>query len=166
MPRGPDRRFPFVPTTKWDHRGLTILGTPAAKNAASPFLREFFIPPRGGATVDENSVPPWTGGDFRGVLGCDPTTWCGLLIGNPTPALRDRCRFGEGFSSLHPSEGGDFQRGTNGETPAAGGTPAPPGIPSLCSESTPHSQTVFDYVGVCEDAVPRDTQNQSVSQLL
>jgi len=25
--------------------------------------------PRCGATFDENSVPPWTRGDFRGVLG-------------------------------------------------------------------------------------------------
>ncbi len=32
------------------------------------FSKEFFMP-RCGATFDENSVPPWTRGDFRGVLG-------------------------------------------------------------------------------------------------
>jgi hypothetical protein len=39
--------------------------------------------PRCGTTFDENSVPPWTRGDFRGVFD----------RGNePTLALRDRCR--------------------------------------------------------------------------
>jgi hypothetical protein len=39
--------------------------------------------PRCGTTFDENIVPPWTRGDFRG----------GVEQGNkPTPALRDRCR--------------------------------------------------------------------------
>ena len=28
--------------------------------------------PRCGATFDENTVPPWTRGDFRGVLGEPP----------------------------------------------------------------------------------------------
>jgi protein SCO1 len=42
---------------------------------------------RCGATFNENSVPPWTRGDFRGVLGHGT---------NP------RRRFGAGFSSLHP----------------------------------------------------------------
>ena len=38
--------------------------------------------PRCGATFDENTVPPWIRGDFRGVFE----------RGNkPTPALRDRC---------------------------------------------------------------------------
>jgi hypothetical protein len=38
-----------------------------------------------GATFDENSVPPWTRGDFRGVFE----------RGNkPSPALRDRWRRG------------------------------------------------------------------------
>ena len=42
------------------------------------FSREFFMP-RCGATVDENSVPPWTRGDFRGIFE----------RGNkPTPVLR------------------------------------------------------------------------------
>src|SRR5687768_7264380 len=42
--------------------------------------------PACGPTFDENSVPPWTRGDFRGFL--EPTTWCGLLIRKLTPALR------------------------------------------------------------------------------
>jgi hypothetical protein len=41
------------------------------------------VPP-GGATFDEDSVPPWTRGDFRGVL-------------ERTPALRDRGRGFIGF---------------------------------------------------------------------
>ncbi len=54
----------------------------------------------GGVTFGENSVPPWTRGDFRGVLGVTQNLiW---VFGEPTPALRDRCRVGEGFSSLHP----------------------------------------------------------------
>jgi hypothetical protein len=59
---------------------------------------------RCGATFDENSVPPWTRGDFRGVLNGGP---------NPPPALRDRYRCGEGFSSLHPLP----RRGFSGELP-------------------------------------------------
>jgi hypothetical protein len=39
--------------------------------------------PPGGATFDENSVPPWTKGDFRGVLERGP---------NPSRRLRDHCR--------------------------------------------------------------------------
>jgi len=35
--------------------------------------------PRCGATFDENGVPPWTRGDFRGVLNVGT---------KPTPALR------------------------------------------------------------------------------
>ena len=34
-----------------------------------------------GATFDENSVPPWTRGDFRGVFERE---------NKPSPALRDR----------------------------------------------------------------------------
>ncbi len=37
----------------------------------------------------------------------------------PTPALRDRCRFGEGFSSLHPLQRRGFSR------EAIAGTPCP-----------------------------------------
>ncbi len=44
--------------------------------------------PRCGATFDENSVPPWTRGDFRGVLKSET---------HPG-------------ASRHPSDGGDFQR--------------------------------------------------------
>ena len=62
--------------------------------------------PRCGATFDENAVPPWTKGDFRGVLGGEY---------QPTPALRDRVDvFGEGFSTFTPSDGGDFQRRLSG----------------------------------------------------
>jgi hypothetical protein len=45
--------------------------------------------PRCGATFDENSVPPWTRGDFRRVLGAvtDNLVWV-VESGNPTPALR------------------------------------------------------------------------------
>ena len=40
--------------------------------------------PRCGATLNENSVPHWTRGDFRGVLGVARH----LAIEEPTPALR------------------------------------------------------------------------------
>jgi hypothetical protein len=57
--------------------------------------------PRCGTTFDENAVPPWTRGDFRGVF----------KRGNkPTPALRDRCRSATAVAPRHPSQGGDFQR--------------------------------------------------------
>ena len=54
--------------------------------------------PRSDATFDENSVPPWTRGDFRG--GFER---------KPTPALRDRCRGApplrrRGFSKERPDE--------------------------------------------------------------
>jgi hypothetical protein len=38
--------------------------------------------PSRGATIDENSIPPWTRGDFRGVLNAEA---------NPPRRLRDRC---------------------------------------------------------------------------
>ncbi len=49
-----------------------------------------------GTQFNEGNVPPWTRGDFRGVLETETT-----------PALRDRCRCGEGFSSqpFTPSKG-------------------------------------------------------------
>ena len=50
-----------------------------------------------GATFDENSVPPWTRGDFRGVL-VHKRELIWVVNREPTPALRDRCRCGEGFS--------------------------------------------------------------------
>ena len=53
--------------------------------------------PRCGATFDENSVPPWTRGDFRGVLRPDDLVW--VVDPEPHPG-----------ASRHPSEGGDFQR--------------------------------------------------------
>ena len=44
------------------------------------------MPPRG-ATFDENTVPPLTRGDFRGVGAVtDNLVW--LLILKPTPAFR------------------------------------------------------------------------------
>jgi hypothetical protein len=42
-------------------------GIPSSIEEGSLFQEEFFMPP-GGATGGENSVPPWTRGDFRGVL--------------------------------------------------------------------------------------------------
>ena len=50
--------------------------------------------PRCGATFDENTVPPWTGGDFRGGLDAatDPPRRC-------TPPLRRK-----GFSEERASE--------------------------------------------------------------
>ena len=60
--------------------------------------------PRCGATFDENTVAPWIRVDFREVFE----------RGNkPTPALRDRCRCREGFSSLHPLPRGDFRAKIN-----------------------------------------------------
>src|SRR6476620_4786778 len=60
-----------------------------------------------GSTFNENSVSPWTRGDFRGVFE----------RGNkPTTALRDRCRCGEGFSSLHPLRRRGFSRKSQMET--------------------------------------------------
>ena len=55
--------------------------------------------PRCGATFDENTVPPWTRGTSGGFGG----------EYQPTPALRDRCRCGEGFQAFTPSDGGDFK---------------------------------------------------------
>ena len=41
----------------------------------------FSCRPVGSVTFDENSVPPWTRGDFRGVLGKEkPTALNGLQI--------------------------------------------------------------------------------------
>jgi hypothetical protein len=37
----------------------------AALTGIKTISEEFFMP-LGGATFDENSVPPWTRGDFRG----------------------------------------------------------------------------------------------------
>ena len=54
--------------------------------------------PRCGTTFDENSVPPWTRGDFRGFWGPQLTTLCGLLIRNPPRRLAP------------PLQGGDFHR--------------------------------------------------------
>ncbi len=48
---------------------------------------------RCGTTCDENSVPPWTRGDFRGVLGRETYP----------PRLP---------SGSHPSDGGDLQKRT------------------------------------------------------
>ena len=48
----------------------------------------------GGATFDEKSVPPWTRGDFRGVLGRNSQLGVGCRSGNPprrfAPPLRRR----------------------------------------------------------------------------
>jgi len=49
--------------------------------------------PRCGATLDENSVPPWTRGDFRGVL----ERW-----NTHTPALRDRVKSSQDFTFAPP----------------------------------------------------------------
>ncbi len=50
--------------------------------------------PRCGATFDENDVPHWTRGDFRGVER-----------GNkPTPALRDRCRCATAVAAVKASQ--------------------------------------------------------------
>ena len=58
----------------------------------------------GGATFDEKSVPPWTRGDFRGVLGRNSQLGVGCRSGNPprrfAPPLRRR-----GFSKKHHRSG-------------------------------------------------------------
>jgi hypothetical protein len=54
------------------------------------------------AMFDENSVPPWTRGDFRGVLSA-------AMKPTPTPALRDCCRCATAGAARHPSPGGDFE---------------------------------------------------------
>jgi hypothetical protein len=57
---------------------------------------------RCGITFDENKVPLGQGGP-QGVL----------RRGNqPTPTLRDLCRCGEGFSSLHPLRQRGFSEGS------------------------------------------------------
>jgi hypothetical protein len=63
---------------------------------------------RCGATFDENSVPPWTRGGLQG----------GFERGNqPTPELRDRCRFVTAVAvvkasqAFTPSNGGIFTTG-------------------------------------------------------
>ena len=52
--------------------------------------------PRCGATFDENSVPPWTRGDFRRVLGVTHNLVWVVDRGTHPGAPR------------HPSDGGDF----------------------------------------------------------
>jgi len=53
--------------------------------------KEFLMPP-GGARFDESTVPPWTRGDFRGVLG----------RGNhPTPAMRAAVAVARSFADEH-----------------------------------------------------------------
>ncbi len=55
------------------------------------------------ATDEESKESPLGRGKGRQALG-----WVVDYGTKPTPALRDRCRCGEGFSSLHPLRGGDF----------------------------------------------------------
>jgi len=52
------------------------------------YFEEFFMP-RCSATLDENSVPPWTRGDFRGVLnvGTNPPRRCTPLAQWFDPSL-------------------------------------------------------------------------------
>ena len=65
------------------------------------FPREFFMP-RCGATFDENSVPPWTRGDFRGVWAVtDNLVW--VVDPETHPG-----------ASCHPSEGGDLRGDQHG----------------------------------------------------
>ena len=53
-----------------------------------------------GATFDENSVPPWTRGDFRGVLnaGTNPPRRCATAVA--------AVKASQAFT---PSDGGDFK---------------------------------------------------------
>ena len=60
-------------------------GIPSSIEEGSLFQEEFFMPPSG-ATGGENSLPPWTRGDFRGVLKS------GTHLG----------------AARHPSDGGEF----------------------------------------------------------
>ena len=82
----------FVPLGKGDAahfaaRGLgaTHTGAKAPPLPWSGFSEELFMPPCG-ATFHENSVPPWTRGDFRGVLNAatKPTALLSRSIG-PSP---------------------------------------------------------------------------------
>jgi len=50
------------------HPGASVKASQSFTLRGRGFSKEFFMP-RCGATFDENSVPPWTRGDFRGVLG-------------------------------------------------------------------------------------------------
>jgi len=51
---------------------------------------------------------------FKPLLGGAAAEGFGVGVDDeePTPALRDRCRCGEGFSSLHPLPRGDFRTAT------------------------------------------------------
>ena len=70
---------------------------------------EFSMPPRAAPRSMKTASPPWTRGDFRGV-GTVTENLVEVVDPETHPALRDRCRFGEGFSSLHPLRGTGFSR--------------------------------------------------------
>ena len=53
-----------------------------------------------GATFDENSVPPWTRGDFRGVFEREQTHL----------GLRDRVKSSQDFTSATPLPGRGFSK--------------------------------------------------------
>jgi len=58
--------------------------------------------PRCGATFDENSVPSWTRGDFRGGWTREQ---------NPPRRSAITVAAVKAYQAFTPSDGGDFQRG-------------------------------------------------------
>jgi len=62
-----------------------------------------------GATFDENSVPPWTRGDFQGGLGHNSQAGVGCPPGNPPRRSATAWSLLKTPPSRHPSDGGDFQ---------------------------------------------------------
>jgi len=74
--------------------------------------------PPGGSTFDENSVLAWTRGDFRG----------GFERSNePTPALRDRVKSSQEFTSAPPLRGRGFQSSRSQPIPS----PQPLGLTTV-----------------------------------
>src|SRR4029434_9619883 len=81
--------------------------------------------PPGGARFDENTLPPWTRGDFGGGLDAatDPPRRCAPPLRRRGFSVHDRCRFaffppfGKGnFQSM-----GEFLAGLQGSAKPVGG---------------------------------------------
>jgi len=91
--------------------------TTAVVSTSSPFgkgefPKDFFMP-RCGATFDENTVPPCTRGDFRGVLVVThDLVWAVDRGIHPGAAVK-------ASQAFTPSDGGDFQRSASSESAAS-----------------------------------------------
>jgi hypothetical protein len=86
-----------------------VIGTGTRNSLAKEFLL-----PRCGATFDENNVPPWTRGDFRGVFA----SW-----NQPTSARRAAVGVVRSVAEEHG-------------TPTTPAVAVGPGIPSSTEEGT------------------------------